>query len=396
MSIFSGLDRDSVPITFVPPGFFHGVLPMTRLHHLGFRKSICTTTLFAVALLPCSSGSGAAPSGTAYVANTSSDTISVVNLTSQSVVNTIPVGDGPRYVAFAPNGSRAYVTNSNSDSISIIDTTLQMAIGTINVGDVPEQIVITDDGQRAYVANSNSASISVIDLSTNIVNTFATAPNPFSLALHPTRDELWIGFNSGGTVIDARSLSNHSSLGTATSLSRAYASGGLAIWPDGSMAIGSEVCGFCGRFHKISGNIGVNTISPLQQDILFDDQGSARGVAINPISEVAYLAKLGQNGGSNRVVEFGGAGRTLFSGDPRELLASSDGQYVYLTQLTSGGGNPGSVAIIDANTFSIVNTIPVGLAPHGIAIRPIPEPVSLALAAMACAAILLARFRPVE
>jgi DNA-binding beta-propeller fold protein YncE len=81
-------------------------------------------------------------------------------------------------------------------------------------------------------------------------------------------------------------------------------------------------------------------------------------VAVNPVTDVAYLAKLGQNGGQNRVVEFGGAGRTLLVGDPRELVVSRDGEYVYLTQLTQGGANPGSVAVIDANTFAVVNTIP--------------------------------------
>src|SRR5262245_25891622 len=106
----------------------------------------------------------AAPFGTAYVANTNGDTVSVVSLTTQSVVNTIPVGDAPRYIAFTPNGSRAYVTNSGSDSVSVINTALQSVIGTINVGDAPEQIVVTNDGLRAYVANSNSASISVIDV----------------------------------------------------------------------------------------------------------------------------------------------------------------------------------------------------------------------------------------
>ena len=57
---------------------------------------------------------------------------------------------------------------------------------------------------------------------------------------------------------------------------------------------------------------------------------------------------------------------------------------MYLTELTNGLGNPGSVAIIDATTFSIVNAIPVGLVPHGIAIQPVPEASSLGLAAIAC------------
>ena len=310
----------------------------------------------------------AAPSGTAYVANTGSNSVSIVSLTTQSVIDTITVGDAPRYVAFTPNGSRAYVTNSGSDSVSVIDTASQMVIDTINVGDNPEQIVVTNDGLRAYVANYNSASISVIDIPTNAVNTINTTANPFSLALHPTRDELWIGFNpsSGNSVLEARSLTDHSVIDFETSSFRYYASNGLAFWPDGSTAIGSEACGECGRFHKISGNLPITVPQP---DILFDNQGAARGIAINPVTDVAYLAKLGQVG-PHRVVEFGGAGRTLLTGDPYELTVSPTGDFVYLTQLTQGGANPGSVAVIDAATFSIANSIPVGLHPHGIANQP--------------------------
>ncbi len=345
----------------------------------------------SLCLLVFGANSWSAPMGTAYVANTGSDTISILSLTANSVVNTVSVGDAPRYVAFTPNGSRAYVTNMNSDSVSVIDTALQSVIDTINVGDQPEQIVVTRNGLRAYVANSNSASVSVIDVPTNtVIDTLTTAANPASLALHPTRDELWIGMTTVGTQIEARSLADHSILGTATSLSRIFAGTDLAFWPDGSMAIGSEGCGFCGRFHKISGDIVAGTISPIQQDILFDNLGGARGVAVNPnpLTDVGYLAKIGQNGGASRVVELGGAGRTYFSGDPREMAVSEDGAFVFLTQLTQGGANPGSVAVIDAATFANVTTIPVGLVPHGIAIQPVPEPTTIVSLAMGLVAAL--------
>lgn len=312
----------------------------------------------------------ATPFATAYVANSGSNSISVVSLTTQSVVNTIPVGDGPRYVAFTPNGARAYVTNENADTVSVIDTASQTVINTLNVGDNPEQIVIAKDGLHAYVANYLSSSISVIDLTNNSVSTISTPVNPSSLALHPTRDELWIGYGptSGNRVLEARPLSNlNSVLDFEDSSLRYYAASDLKFWPDGSMAIGSEGCGFCGRFHKISGSLPITVPQP---DILYDNLGAGRGVAINPVNGVAYLAKLGQNGGINRVVEFGGLGRTLPTADPRELAVAPAGDFAYLTQLTQGGPNPGSVAVINTSTFSIVNTIPVEVRPHGIAIQP--------------------------
>ncbi|MFO0788404.1 MAG: hypothetical protein U0805_03035 [Pirellulales bacterium] len=303
--------------------------------------------------------------GVAYVANTGSDSVSIISLPTQSVVNTISVGDEPRYVAFNRSGSRAYVTNMGSDTVSVIDTAAQTVVNTIHVGDQPDQIVIINDGQRAYVANYNSASISVIDLATNTVSSFGTPPNPSSLAIHPTRDELWIGFSptSGNTVLEARSLADHSVLDTENSSSRYYAASDLAIAPDGSMAIGSEACGLCGRFHKLSGSL---PLTVTQADILYNNQGAARGIAINPVNNVAYLAKLGQNGNPHRLTELGGAGRSITTGDPRELAVSPDGKYIYLTQ-----GN-GTLAVIDAASFATLNSINVGTIPQGVALQPPP------------------------
>jgi YVTN family beta-propeller protein len=49
----------------------------------------------------------------AYVANNSSNTVSVIDTatTPPSVVATIPVGNGPSGVAVAPDGKHVYVTN---------------------------------------------------------------------------------------------------------------------------------------------------------------------------------------------------------------------------------------------------------------------------------------------
>ena len=57
----------------------------------------------------------------AYVANLSSDNISVIDVGTESVTNTIDVGDAPLSVAFSPDGSVASVVNSSSDDVSVID-----------------------------------------------------------------------------------------------------------------------------------------------------------------------------------------------------------------------------------------------------------------------------------
>src|SRR5579864_9703688 len=63
----------------------------------------------------------------------------------------------------------AYVTNSGSSSVSVVDTATNTVKATIGVGARPIGVAFTPDGSRVYVANSQSNSVSVINTATNTV-----------------------------------------------------------------------------------------------------------------------------------------------------------------------------------------------------------------------------------
>ncbi|MBA3956681.1 MAG: hypothetical protein H0X58_08475, partial [Acidimicrobiia bacterium] len=79
----------------------------------------------------------------AYVANSSSDDVSVIDTATDTVVATVDVGDGPVGVAITPDGARAYVANFNSDDVSVIDTATNTVVATVDVGDGPQGVAIT-------------------------------------------------------------------------------------------------------------------------------------------------------------------------------------------------------------------------------------------------------------
>ncbi len=58
---------------------------------------------------------------TLYVTNYLSNTITVIDANTETIVNTINVCSGPRNIAFTPDGSKAFVTCSESDQIAVID-----------------------------------------------------------------------------------------------------------------------------------------------------------------------------------------------------------------------------------------------------------------------------------
>src|SRR6266478_4562418 len=76
--------------------------------------------------------------------------------------------------ATAEAQTRAYVTNSGSNTVSVIDTATNLVVSTIPVGKVPDGVAITPDGTRAYVTDAGSSTVSVIDIATNTV--VATIP----------------------------------------------------------------------------------------------------------------------------------------------------------------------------------------------------------------------------
>lgn len=78
----------------------------------------------------------------------------------------------------------AYVTDSGSDQVLIIDLQTASVKGSIPVGSNPVAIVLTPDSIKGFVCNNDSNFISVIDVKTNKVIDTISVPGPgLSLAL---------------------------------------------------------------------------------------------------------------------------------------------------------------------------------------------------------------------
>jgi YVTN family beta-propeller protein len=69
-----------------------------------------------------------------YVTNVLSNTVSVINSATNTVIATIPVGNSPQLIALSPDGTRAYVANGNSNTVSVINTATNTVAATISTG----------------------------------------------------------------------------------------------------------------------------------------------------------------------------------------------------------------------------------------------------------------------
>ncbi|MDQ6701885.1 MAG: hypothetical protein M3Z96_01655 [Pseudomonadota bacterium] len=138
-------------------------------------------TMLAIGLGAMASPAEAAPF--AYVTNSASGSVSVIDTATNTVVATVPVGIGPQEVVVTPDGKHAYVANTNAGSpsgtVSVIDTATNTVVATVPVGNDSSGVAITPDGKHAYVTNAASGNVSVIDTASNtVVATVAVGTNP--------------------------------------------------------------------------------------------------------------------------------------------------------------------------------------------------------------------------
>jgi YVTN family beta-propeller protein len=100
----------------------------------------------------------------AYVTNTGSDTVTVLDLVNLRQDRVLAVGSEPTGVTANPKKNEVYAVNTGSGAISVIDAERNRVVATIPVHRKPYFIDVNSAGNRAYVANSGSNNVSVIDL----------------------------------------------------------------------------------------------------------------------------------------------------------------------------------------------------------------------------------------
>src|SRR5688572_1371527 len=119
---------------------------------------------FLIAVLLQSAGSPAVRAASlAYVTNSASNTVTVVDIDKGKIIAAIRVGKEPFGVAFSPDATRAYVANTQSGELSVIDATRHRLVQNIRLDALlPVWVAVSPDGSYVYVTNERSHDVSVI------------------------------------------------------------------------------------------------------------------------------------------------------------------------------------------------------------------------------------------
>ena len=131
----------------------------------------------------------------AYIPNYNSHDVSVIDLDSDTVIATIPVGNNPFGVAVSEIKNRVYVTNAHDKTISVIDAALETVVDTIPVDNTPTGIAVNPAGTRVYAGYNriDGASLAVIDTSNNtIINKIHVGKNPWGIDVNSTGTRVYV------------------------------------------------------------------------------------------------------------------------------------------------------------------------------------------------------------
>jgi YVTN family beta-propeller protein len=258
-----------------------------------------------------------ATNSTAYVANATGNSVSVIDLTRSPAAVTgspITVGDFPAVLALSSDDSQLFVANFKGDSLTIVNTSDDSIAHTVAVGVDPDGVL--EVGSSVYVSNLLSGTLSVVDPATG------TGGTPIALPAGPN---------------------------------------GQAA-PSGIAAIGSKLY--------------VNDVRNGQTDEV-DLTAANPTVSATVGAHPAYIAAAGSvgfvaNSGSNNVsvLDLGPTPPTVTATIPVGTAPYGIAAASSLGEAFVSASGSDDLDVIDTTSNKVVETVPVGSIPDAVALTP--------------------------
>jgi YVTN family beta-propeller protein len=283
----------------------------------------------------------------AYITNRFDNTVSVIDTTTNTLVDTIAVGEAPGGVAINPAGTRVYVANLLDDTVLSIDTATNTVEATITTGDQPNGMAVNPAGTRVYVANEEGDTVSVIDTATNsVLDTFTVGNNPLGVTVNPAGSSVYVANRDDNTVSVIDTATNT----VLATIPVGVGPGGVAVNPAGTRVYVANQFDNTVSVIDTATNIAVATISA--------GNGSG-GVAVHPAGTHVYVGNFNDNTVSvidtvtNSVLD-----TVMVGNKPIGVAINPAGTRVYVAN--SRGD---TVSVIDTATNSVAATLNVGRFP---------------------------------
>lgn len=143
------------------------------------------------------------------VVSVTTNTVTVVRTADNAIVSRTSVGRAAHEGFFAPDGRTVWVADRALRRLDIVDALHGGVVGHVATEDGPSKVLFSPDGRYAYVNHIRAATVDVVKVSSRkVVRRITGLADVFSsdMALSPDGAELWAGHKKVGkvSVIDVR------------------------------------------------------------------------------------------------------------------------------------------------------------------------------------------------
>ena len=311
-----------------------------------------------VVLLGGASPAVAGPAGPfAYVTNFLDGSVSVIDIPTDTVVDTIPGFSYPVRDTVSPDASLLYVSEQGAGDVAVVDTATDAIVAHVPTGSGPYDIAFTPDGATAYVV-ADDGTITPINTATNVAGTpiVVAGGSLQGAAVSPDGTRLYVADTNANHFLTIDTATH----GVLASVSIPAGTGGIVLSPDGSTA-------YLSSSNSTSGFTEINTATDVVSQLPVGS--TPEGIAIEPNGAKVFAADQFL-AGVDVLDTLSNTASTSTAGSwsqPDAVAVTADSTNVFVTNFSGD-----YVSVLDASTDLTLATIGVGLGPCAVAIAPPP------------------------
>lgn len=132
-------------------------------------------------------------SAIAFITLQDSNQLAAIDLKTQTVKWTMPVGKMPAGVWVTPDDKYALIGMTGADYVEVIDWRAQKSVKRIKTGNGAHNFIAMGDGRRILVSNRVANTINIIDQQTlSVIDTINVPGGPDCMELTADGKELWV------------------------------------------------------------------------------------------------------------------------------------------------------------------------------------------------------------
>lgn len=287
-----------------------------------------------------------------YVANESSNSVTVIDLATLKVIATVDtLNHSTHDLSVSRDGKWVFATNLASGRISVIDAEKLETVASVYTGNRAHVVTLTNDNRQAWIANIGENDVSVLDTQTlRVVGTIPVGKGPTGLTF--SRDGRFAFVSNGGDkTVAVVETASHRVLKTIPVGNNPHF---LVLGPDGRI------------WGTNTGDSDIFIIDPVTfekvgdfkvgaepQQIAFGYKGTVGPNAYVTVSSLNKVIMLSSDPKNLKVL-----GQIDVGQRPNGIWSNPDGTRLYVVHETSN-----DLRVIDTGTNEVIGTVPVGRKP---------------------------------